>query len=134
MMYMRARFKVAALSPDNAMHEFSFCDIIVKTAVEEFQKAEAGGKLKTVRVAIGRLHQVVFDSMVFAYEVLAKDTPAEGSVLEIRELPVTVKCSACGWSGVIQPPLFACGQCGQGRVEVTGGKELYLEALEIEYE
>lgn len=115
------------------MHEFSICDGIVKAAVEEMRKAGAtDGSLRSARVVVGRLHQVVPDNMNMAYEVLTRGTEAEGSGLELKFVPVVARCGDCGWEGEIEPPLFLCGNCGSGKIEVVSGRELYLDNLEIE--
>ncbi|NQT91201.1 MAG: hydrogenase maturation nickel metallochaperone HypA, partial [Lentisphaerae bacterium] len=44
---------------------------------------------------------------------------------------VVVRCGNCGTEGGIEMPLFECGKCGSGDLEVIGGKELYLDLLEV---
>ena len=117
------------------MHEFSICEGIVKAVVQEMaaHQVPAGALLKT-RIVVGALHQVVPDTLTFAYEVLTRDTPAAGSQLEIRSVPVRAKCKTCGWEGEVRIPRFQCGQCGSGDIELVGGKEMYLDNLEIKPE
>lgn len=116
------------------MHEFSIAENIVKGVLVEMRKVPRSGRVRKVRIAVGGLHQVVSDTLVFAYEVLVKGTPAEGSRLELRRVPVAVQCRQCGWEGGVEVPLFRCGGCGSGDVEVTKGRELLLESMEIERE
>jgi hydrogenase nickel incorporation protein HypA/HybF len=117
------------------MHEFSICDGIVKAAVQELGKMKPKPlRLIKTRVVVGDLHQIVEDSLQFAYEVLVRDTPAAGSELVIRHVPVTARCKACGWQGEIRSPLFLCGACNSGEIELVTGKELFLENLEVETE
>ena len=71
------------------------------------------------------------DALVFAYELLTRDTPAAGSRLELRIRPLEARCLSCGWQGALEPPVFLCGACGQGGIELLGGNELYLESLEV---
>jgi hydrogenase nickel incorporation protein HypA/HybF len=72
------------------------------------------------------------DYLTFAYDLLTRDTAAEGSEMEFVHAPVVGKCRNCGWSGDIELPIFRCGDCGVLDVELVGGKELYLEHLEVE--
>ena len=87
--------------------------------------------LRVVRVVAGQQHQIVPDALVFAYELLTRDTPAAGSRLELRIRPLEARCPSCGWQGALEPPVFLCGACGQGGIELLGGNELYLESLEV---
>ena len=113
------------------MHEFSIAETIVEIAVDEMGKRPPA-RLTAARVVIGQLHQIVPDNLIFAFDVLAEKSAVRGARLMIREVPVTVACRICRWSGGIDFPVFRCGQCGCGDVEVTQGRELYLESLEVE--
>lgn len=115
------------------MHEFSICEGVVKAAIEEVGKRTTRPiSLRSARVVVGRLHAIVPDNMEMAYEVLTRDTPIAGSKLELEFVPITAKCRACGWEGEIEPPLFLCGSCLSGDIEVLTGRELYLANLEVE--
>ncbi len=115
------------------MHEFSICEGLVGTVVAEMAKHGAKpGSLRKTRIVMGKLHQIVPDNLTFAYEVLTRETPAAGSTLEMKAVPVTARCAACGWEGEIQPPLFLCGACNSGEIELITGRELFIESLEID--
>lgn len=114
------------------MHEFSICQTIVEIVLKELRKAGMERvRLKSVKIAVGKYHQIVPENLTFAYEVLTKDTPAENSLLEIEILPILVQCKSCNRKGEIVPPLYRCETCSSGDVEVVGGKELLLESLEV---
>lgn len=115
------------------MHEFSICEGLVRAVRQEMKKHGApAGSLRRARVVVGALHQIVPENLEFAYEVLVRDTEAAGSRIELRVVPITAKCGACGWTGTVTPPVFLCGACNSGDLELTTGKELYLDNLEIE--
>ena len=116
------------------MHEFSICQALVDAITAEMDKVDAPRPLRLVkaRVVVGALRQIVPDILQTAYEVITRDTPAEGSTLEIVTVPVTVKCEKCGWTGEIEDILFQCGNCGHTGVEPARGMELYLDNMEIE--
>ena len=52
--------------------------------------------------------------------------------MEHAHAPIVGKCRGYGWSGDINSPILRCGECGVLDVELVGGKELYLEHLEVE--
>jgi len=115
------------------MHEFSICEGIVQAALEEMARVDPPAiALHKTTVIVGEMHQIVPDNMVFAYEVLTRDTKAAGSELELKFVPIKAKCAECGWEGEIRQPLFLCGACASGSIELLSGKELYVENLEIE--
>jgi hydrogenase nickel incorporation protein HypA/HybF len=117
------------------MHEFSICKNIVDAAITEYNNLDPPPRrLIAVRIVVGRLHQIIRDSLELAYDVLTKDTPAENSKLEIKFVDVECRCPACKWQGTIDYPFFICKECQGGNIEVVTGKELYMENLEVEYE
>ncbi len=115
------------------MHEFSICRAIVDAVLDELSKLGPGrGRLARVRIVAGASRQIAPENIVMAYEAMIKNTPADGSILEIESRPITARCGRCGWTGEIKGFAYMCGSCGAGDIELTGGKELFLDALEIE--
>ena len=116
------------------MHEFSICRTIVSAVLEELSKIKQGKpvRLKKAQIAAGEYHRLAPESLQLAYEVLTKDTRAEGSKLKVRTVPLRLACKACGWKGRARDILFVCGRCKGTDVEIIGGKELCLENIEVE--
>jgi hydrogenase nickel incorporation protein HypA/HybF len=115
------------------MHEFSICRSIIAVVLAEMKKIKnRRARLRKVNIIAGQYHRLVPANLKFAYKILTRDTAAEGSALCIKSMPVILKCHACGWQGRTNQAFFLCKKCGQGNVEITGGKELCLESLELE--
>jgi hydrogenase nickel incorporation protein HypA/HybF len=83
---------------------------------------------------IGALSSIVDDSVQFYWDIICKDTLAEGAVLHFRRLSVELECRDC--NGKYQPAGedLACPACGSINIRVLQGKEFYVEAIEIETE
>ncbi len=84
------------------MHELSISQAIVDTALRH-----AGGrKVTVVDVRIGRLRQVVPDSLAFYFEIVARDTDVRGRRPAHRErrLRVALPGLRCEWDPA-PPPL-----------------------------
>ncbi len=112
------------------MHELS----IAAAAVEICRAESDGGRVVRVELEVGRLRQVVPDALAFAFELVAQGTPVEGAELVIHEVPVRVACADCAVEAEVSAFPLACARCGSLAVEVVGGEELRVEALEIEHE
>jgi hydrogenase nickel incorporation protein HypA/HybF len=112
------------------MHELAIADSIVRIA-----SAHADGRrVRSVAVATGALRQVVPGALAFAFAQLTQGTPLEGAVLELRTVPATARCRACGVVSEQDSFPLACGACDSVDVEVTAGEELLVEELEVEEE
>lgn len=115
------------------MHEFSICQTIVTAVLKEFGSLKGKRiRLKKVQVAAGQYHRLVPESLTLAYQILTKDTPAEGSALKVRVVPLKIMCKECGWKGLARDFAFICRKCEKTDVEIIAGRELYLESIEVE--
>jgi hydrogenase nickel incorporation protein HypA/HybF len=112
------------------MHELSIADAVVTIA----SRHAAGRKVTRVDLRVGHLRQVVPDSLLFAFELVSAGTELEGAELVIEEVPAQVSCNACGAEKVLEGFPAHCGVCGGLDVDVSGGDELLVDALELEEE
>jgi len=115
------------------MHEFALCEGIVNIILTELNKVDPPAtRILTTRLTVGALHQIIPQNMVFAYEVLTKETPAVGSKLEIKTIPIMVRCKDCGNETMIEDNMYVCKKCQSGKLDIIAGKELFIEDLEVE--
>jgi hydrogenase nickel incorporation protein HypA/HybF len=110
------------------MHELSIAGALVDVAT----RYAAGRPVTRVEVKVGHLRQVVPSALEFAWELLVEGTPLEGAELAMEEMPATVHCKACGSEATLTAFPARCAACGSFSVEVTGGEELLVDALEID--
>jgi hydrogenase nickel incorporation protein HypA/HybF len=122
------------------MHELSLAGAIQETALRH-----ADGKpVRSVQMRIGRLRQVVPDSLRFYFGVVGKDTLSDGAELELEMIDALLRCGACGseWdpaprpaedeSELLMPPMFRCPRCSAGGAAVVRGEEFEVESIVIE--
>ncbi|MCU0508169.1 MAG: hydrogenase maturation nickel metallochaperone HypA [Anaerolineae bacterium] len=110
------------------MHELPITEGILKIATE----AAGGRKITTIHLVVGELSSIVDDSVQFYFDMLSKGTLAEGATLDFQRLPATVMCWDCGKSFEVRAPLPpACQHCGSTKLQVTGGRELRVDSIEV---
>ena len=110
------------------MHELSLSSAIVDTVVRHAE----GHRVKVVSLRIGRLRQVVPDSLGFYFGFVAKGTVCEGARLEHTLLPARLRCSACAQEWELESPVFRCPTCGDAAVAIVSGNEFEVESIEVE--
>ena len=114
------------------MHELSIVSSIVESVTESLE-AYPGARVVEVRLKVGALSAVVEDSLQFCFGIATEGTPLEGSRLVVKTVPVTVHCAACRSDGEIESlQSFRCPRCGEPASDVRHGRELEIEAIEIE--
>jgi hydrogenase nickel incorporation protein HypA/HybF len=112
------------------MHELSVATAVLNTALKHAEDR----RVSLVNLRVGRLRQVVPDSLLFYFEIVARDTSCEGAELQLEEIDALLRCSECEHEWAPQVPAFRCPQCGSADVEVTAGEELEVQFIEIEDE
>ena len=112
------------------MHELSIAQEILGI-VHQYVPDPKENYIKAVRVKIGKMSNILADSLAFCFEAIIQETPIKGARLEIIELPVSIKCSKCNTISEIEPPVFACPECGSNQIKIIGGTELQVDEIEI---
>ena len=113
------------------MHELSIAQNII-SIVKEYLPDEQKNSLKRVKVKIGKLSNILPDSLLFGFNALTKETNLEGATLEIEHLPLIIKCSDCGCESVLEEYAFSCPECNGHDIKVISGDELTISEIEIE--
>ena len=111
------------------MHELSIAQSILDIITEEMQKHHVE-RIVSVRLKIGELSAVVPESLTFCWSIVTKDTPAEGSRLDIVSLPIEAKCLSCGNVFFVQNYVYVCPNCESGDLTILSGKELQIQDFE----
>ncbi|MDR3751491.1 MAG: hydrogenase maturation nickel metallochaperone HypA [Terracidiphilus sp.] len=114
------------------MHELSIVASIVDTVTESVA-AYPGARVVEVRLRVGALASVIEDSLQFCYGIATEGTPLEGSRLVVNILPVVVHCAACAADVELEGlQSFRCPCCGEPCSDLRQGRELEIEAIEID--
>jgi hydrogenase nickel incorporation protein HypA/HybF len=114
------------------MHEASIASELLNIVINECSK-NGYSKIQTIKVIIGRATGVMTDALLFAFDVLKENTPAESANLIIEEIPVRGVCKDCGKEFESNEPyiVVVCPVCGSFSLEITAGKELNITEMEV---
>jgi hydrogenase nickel incorporation protein HypA/HybF len=113
------------------MHELAITQGILDVTLDAASRAGAR-RIVAIDLLIGELSGMVDDSIQFYFDILSRDTPAERATLRFRREPAVVSCRDCGSRFEARAPLSPiCAQCGSARLQVTGGRELRVESIEV---
>lgn len=110
------------------MHELALAHGILSVVLDVAEEQP----VRRVRLRVGALQRVVPDSLQFSFQLLADDTPAFTSRLEIKTVQARVRCRVCGAKSRLKSALFSCTRCGSAEVEVLTGDELLVDAIELD--
>jgi hydrogenase nickel incorporation protein HypA/HybF len=113
------------------MHEMSLAEGIIQL-IEDAARDQGFTRVRAVWLEIGRLSSVEPESLRFSFDVVTRGSLAEGSRLEIVDVPGTAWCLQCSRSVDLPALHEACPHCGGYQVQVTGGTEMRVKELEVE--
>ncbi len=114
------------------MHELpitqSLLDITLRHAT-----ASGAKKVSQLNIVIGQMSSVVDDSVQFYWEIMAKDTIAEGAVLHFERIPAVLHCLDCDTQFELNArENFSCPHCNSFSVQITGGDDFRLDSIDVE--
>jgi hydrogenase nickel incorporation protein HypA/HybF len=113
------------------MHEFGLMQSVLENV--EISARESGAiKVTEIRLIIGEMCEVIPDSMEFAFEALSPNTLSDNATLTITTVKPRSRCTQCGHEFEHKRLLRSCPKCESLVTELLAGKELYIDAIEVE--
>ena len=113
------------------MHELSVTESILEIALRHAEKAQAT-RITDLHLVIGQLATLVDDSIQFYWDIIAKDTIAEGACLHFTRIPSEFECLDCGQRYAPGEEILACPNCQGVHLKVTAGEEFRLDSIDVE--
>ncbi len=115
------------------MHELAITQSILDISLRYAQQANAK-RIIGIYLVIGKFSSIVDDSVQFYWDMIAKETIAEGATLYFERVAAEMVCLNCG--SVFEPTdeTFSCPHCLSPKVKVTKGDEMRVDSIEIEQE
>jgi hydrogenase nickel incorporation protein HypA/HybF len=113
------------------MHELSVTESLLDIALRHAQAANAN-KITVLNIHVGQLSSIVDDSVQFYWDLVAKDSIAEGAQLNFVRIPTRLRCQDCEHEYQPGEEQFNCPACGSQNIQIIAGKEFFLESIEVE--
>jgi hydrogenase nickel incorporation protein HypA/HybF len=115
------------------MHELSVTESILEISLRHAGAVNAK-KITNLYLVIGQLASIVDDSVQFYWDIISKDTIAEGAQLHFRRLPAKLACLDCDNQYTPIDGGFSCPNCTGQHVKVISGDEFFMEAIDVDSE
>ncbi len=113
------------------MHEMSLCEGVLQVLQTE-AKTQGFSKVKAVWLEIGDLSSVEPEAMLFSFDVVTKDSLADGAKLNIINVPGGAWCMQCSKNVTVKQRFDECPDCGSYQLQVISGDEMKIKELEVE--
>ena len=112
------------------MHELAICQALLRQVlkVAENRTSQRVGRIK---LRIGPLSGVEPGLLKSAFPLVAAGTLCEGTIIEIEDIPVRVRCQICDSTSQTRSNRLLCTDCGTWRVTLISGDEMLLASVEL---
>lgn len=113
------------------MHELALIESVM--SMVKASALENGIKrINEISLVVGRFANAVPESLNFAFEALKKDEYIFAhAVLQIKQTPVICRCRQCACEFTLERDYrFVCPRCQVNDIEITSGRELYVDYYE----
>jgi hydrogenase nickel incorporation protein HypA/HybF len=104
------------------MHEMSLT-VSIMDIIFEYARTSHFTKVNAVKLSFGTLSGIEPMALEFAFEVLSKDTLAEGAKLEYDREPIIITCLDCGGDSAVEEFPSLCPLCKTQDVVLKAGME-----------
>lgn len=108
----------------------SLCEGI-REVIEAHAKVHKISRITKVRLEIGTFACVEKHALAFAFDVAMHGSIAEGTTLEIIDIPGRALCFDCAKEVELIDRLNPCPNCGGGKLIPIGGEEIRIKDLEV---
>lgn len=113
------------------MHEMAIAESIVDIALQTLHDNH-GTVIHSVQLDLGVMSGVEPDALLFCFDAVTQNTPAQGATLDIQLLPVTAQCIDCDNTFSVENYDFTCPHCGSRLLNTLTGRELQVRSIDID--
>jgi len=113
------------------VHELAITRSLLQIALDKAGQAQAR-RIGSIKLRIGRLSGYVPEAVEQNFRLLVPGTIAEGAALVLEWMPLRCRCKECGHEHDATPQDCSCPACGAVGFTITGGREMFIESMEVE--
>ncbi len=112
------------------MHELGVTESMLDVVLRHAERNRATSVTR-INLVMGESSTVMEESVRFYFEIIGKDTIAQGAELNFRRVPLKAKCPECGEEFQVVEYDFTCPGCKGTQTEIISGREFQVESIEI---
>ena len=116
------------------MHEMGIVQSIMEILEQQAAMYQVK-KIVRINLEFGALTAVMPDAVRFAFDILSKDTVADGAELDIKIIPIKVHCIDCSNVQIMEVYQPFCPSCNSASLQIIEGRdEMRIASMEVEDE
>lgn len=112
------------------MHEMSVTESMLEVVLKHAARNRAD-KVTKINLVLGDFSTVMPESVQFYFDIISKDTVAQGAELSFQRTRLIAECRECGRQFEVVEYDFTCPGCGGDKSEIISGREFQVESIEV---
>ena len=112
------------------MHEMALAESMLEI-VEQTARGNGARRVTMVRLEIGALSHVEPEALRFCFDVVTRESLAEGARLDIQSTPGEAWCLPCGMAVPLSGLGEACPHCGSYQLSISKGDAMRVREIEV---
>ena len=113
------------------MHDLMYAKDIIKALNDRVNTLTEGSKIISVNAAISPLSHVKPETLAETFKAMVKGTEFENIALNVKTLPLEVKCRVCGHAFKVNGPTTRCIKCNEPDLDILYSKEFTVESIQV---
>jgi hydrogenase nickel incorporation protein HypA/HybF len=111
------------------MHEMTVAQNLLEMI--KIEAAKRNVKPVMAKISCGTLNCINDETLTFAFNAIARNTPCEGMELEVEHKPISARCRNCGLVFEVKSFSSKCSECDSDDFELLPDAPLVLEEIEF---
>ena len=113
------------------MHELSVTQSILNIALDSAKKADAK-KINKIKIVVGEMTGYIPQYVQEYFNIVSRDTIAEGAELEFKKISAAAMCNECGKETTLTDFRFVCAHCGGRDLKLAHGREFLVDSIDVD--
>ncbi len=119
------------------MHELSIAEAILDniTQIVDQQKIDKTVKqikrVTRINIELGNYSGIIAESLKFCFPLVAENTIAAKARLNIKNIPLCLKCDKCLSTSFPKDFIMMCPKCDSTEVTILSGQEFTIKSIDI---
>jgi len=114
------------------MHELSIAEAIlgnVNQVVDQHKKVK---KITRINIELGDFSGINAESLKFCFPLAAENSLAAEAQLNIKNIPLGLKCDKCSVQSFPKDFIIICPKCFSTEVSIISGQEFIIKSIDVE--
>ncbi len=115
-----------------AIHELAVTEGVLKVVLK-YAEENGAQRVVSIQLQVGELRDITEEWVQRYFDYLSRGTIAEGSRIDIKQIPAALKCLECEeiFKANIRQENILCPGCGSVKNELVAGSEFLIESIEV---